>query len=43
MAPGAPGHRKGRERIEHLYDAAKRRFEALGDEQLDRELATGNP
>ena len=38
---GSPEHRKGRDRIEGVYDAARRRLEALGDEQLDRELAAG--
>jgi hypothetical protein len=36
---GSPEHRKGRDRIEGHYDAARRRLEGLAEDQLDRELA----
>ncbi|MEX0784049.1 MAG: hypothetical protein WD557_15520 [Dehalococcoidia bacterium] len=39
---GSQEHRKGRERIESLWDVARRRVESLGDEQLDTELAAGS-
>jgi hypothetical protein len=39
---GTQAHRNDRQKIEASYEAAKRRLESLGDEQLDRELAAGS-
>ena len=39
---GTQAHRNDRQKIEAAYEATKRRLEALGDEQLDRELAAGS-
>lgn len=39
---GTQAHRNERQKIEAAYEATRRRVEALGDEQLDRELAAGS-
>ena len=38
---GSKEHREAREKVERVWDEARRKLDALSDEKLDEELAKG--